>query len=125
MKYRELDADGDYAFGQNRFVNNVEAVGQAIFTRMKLLYGEWWERTDDGLPLFERILGVFVDDRKKDAVDLIISERITGTPGVRNITKLDSEFYNRSYSAQCAVNTIFGNLELEIADGARKVEVRY
>jgi hypothetical protein len=125
MKYRELDADGDYTFGQGRFINNIEAVGQAILTRMKLLYGEWWERTDDGLPLFERILGVFVDERKRDAVDLVISERVTGTPGVRNITRFDSEFYNRRYSAQCTVNTIFGNIELEISDGARKVEVRY
>jgi hypothetical protein len=125
MKYRKLDADGDYSFGQNRFLHDTEAVGQAIVTRMKLLYGEWWECTDDGLPLFEQILGVFADEQKKNAVDLIISERISGTRGVRNITRFKSEFHNRRYSAHCTVNTIFGDIEFEIADGARKVEVKY
>jgi len=125
MKYRELDADGDYTFGRERFLHDIEAVGQAILTRMKLLYGEWWEQTDDGLPLFERILGVFMGERQQDAIDLIIGERISGTTGARNITRFESDFTNRHYSASCTVNTIFGNIEIDIADGAKKVEVKY
>ena len=125
MKYRELDENGDSTFGQNRFLKNIEAVGQALVTRLKLLYGEWWEQTDDGLPLFERILGVFVSEQSLSAVDLIISERITGTPGVQNITVFTSELYNRVYSAHCAVSTVFGAVELDITDSARKVEVKY
>jgi len=125
MKYRELDADGDYTFGRNKFFHNIEAVAQAIVTRMKLLYGEWWEKTDDGLPLFERILGVFVNDQQKGAIDLIISERITGAPGVNNIAKFESDFFNRKYSAHCSINTVFGSIELYINDSARKVEVKY
>lgn len=125
MKYRALDESGDYTFGQNKFFKGREAVGQAILTRLKLLYGEWWEKTDDGLPLFENVFGVFASGERKDAVDLIISERITGTPGVEKIVSFESEFHKRVYSANCTINTIYGTVEVEVEDGAKKVEVKY
>ena len=125
MKYRALDENGDYTFGRNLFLRDREAVGQAILTRMKLLYGEWWENTDDGLPLFEKIFGVFVNDERKNAVDLIISGRISGTQGVQNIVRFESDFQNRTYSAQCVINTIYGEVTLYISDSAKKVEVSY
>ena len=54
MIYRMLDADGDYVFGRSKhaYLEGVEAVAQAIKTRLLLLYAEWWEDREDGLPLF-------------------------------------------------------------------------
>ena len=50
-KYRRLDANGDMTFGRGAesFAQGVEAVRQAIETRLRLLRGEWWERPADGL----------------------------------------------------------------------------
>ena len=60
MIYRRLDADYDYTFGQGKqdFVSGVDAVAQAIYTRLFLLFGEWWEDQKDGLPLWQSIIGV-------------------------------------------------------------------
>jgi len=125
MKYRTLDEDGDYTFGRNKFLRDVEAVGQAIVTRMKLLYSEWWENTDDGLPLFEKILGAFMGEQRKNAVDLIIGERISGTQGVTNIVRFESFFNSdtRVYSAQCTINTIYGTVNLDVKENGRRIEV--
>lgn len=125
MKYRKLSETGDYTFGQNKFLKDREAVGQAIITRMKLLYGEWWENTDDGLPLFEQILGTFDSQQNRNAIDLIISERISSTQGVKNIVRFESEFQNRLYSAQCTINTIYGEITLSFSDNSKKLEVIY
>ena len=125
MKYRTLGEYGDYTFGKKLFLRDREAVGQAIITRMKLLYSEWWENTEDGLPLFERILGVFISDQHKNAIDLIISNRISGTHGVKNIVKFESDFRNRIYTAQCVINTIYGEVTLSIYDSAKRIEVSY
>ena len=51
MQYRILDENGDYTLGQNSMKKDKEAVAQAIQTRLGLLYGQWWENTEDGLPL--------------------------------------------------------------------------
>ncbi len=125
MKYRALDEKEDYSFGTNKFYTKVEAVAQAILTRMRLLYGEWWENTEDGLPLFEKILGTFGGAENKNAVDLIISERILGTEGVTEIISFESTFLNRIYSAQCVVNTVYGQATLFISENAKAVEVKY
>jgi hypothetical protein len=84
VKYRKLDLDGDYTFGRrNEFCTDVEAVAQAVRTRLLLLKGEWWENTIDGTPFFEEVAGQFfssIEDASQ--VDLVFSERITGTQGV-------------------------------------------
>lgn len=113
MKYRTLDESGDYTLGKNIFLTDKEAVAQAILTRMKLLYAEWWEDTEDGLPLFEKILGVYGTEENKNAVDLIISERILGTKGVKSISSYDSTIQSRDYKANIRIETMYGEVNLE------------
>jgi hypothetical protein len=126
LKYRSLDVNGDYTFGINQYKNGVEAVAQAIQTRMYLFYGEWWENLTDGLPMFQSILGTFGGDDNRQAVDLIISERILGTLGVSDIASYSSTFINRRYSANAVVNTIYGTVTLTIGTGLNgTIEVRY
>jgi len=127
MKYRALAESGDSTFGRQLFLTAREAVAQAIVTRLRLLYGEWWENTADGLPLFEQILGAYGGEAAREAVDLIISERIQGTTNVTRLVSYASTFdvQTREYDAQCVVDTAFGELELRMTQGAEGIEVTY
>lgn len=86
------------------------AVGQAIQTRLKLLKGEWFEDTEDGLPLFQQMLGKRYSVNNLQIVDSLIRERILGTTDVTGISEYSSNFSseNRTYSFTAKVNTNYG-----------------
>lgn len=106
MIYRQL-VNGDYSMGLP-FYSGASAVGQAIYTRLKLLQGEWWEQQDDGLPLFQNILGTNGSSDNLQAADLLVQGRILETPNVSSITNFQSSYENRTYSVRCTVETTFG-----------------
>ena len=114
MKNRRLDENWDYVFGhgKNDYLEGREAVGQAIKSRLLLLYGEWWEDREDGLPLFERILASSGAQSNIQAVDIIFAQRIANTTGVLNVVKYESELdrNKRIYNFGCAVDTVYGRL---------------
>lgn len=116
MRYRRLDDNDDYTFGQSSqdFYTGVDAVAQANYTRLKLLYAEWWEDLTDGLPLFENILGAPGSPKNKQAIDTLLTERILGTLNVKGIISFSSSIDPnvRSYSFQCTVNTAFGQVTI-------------
>ncbi len=112
LQYRALDKNGDYTLGQNDIKQGKEAVAQAIKTRLALLYGQWWENTEDGLPLFEKILGSY--GNHKEMIDMLITERIADTKDVKEIKSYTSTFQNRVYSANCIVETIYGTISVDI-----------
>lgn len=114
MKYRKLDENGDYSFGrgQQNLTYGSYAVVQAIKTRMKLLKEEWWEDKEDGLPLFQDILGKLGTDENIVIVDSIIKARILGTQDVISIEEFSSTYENRKYSYECKVNTKYGTIPL-------------
>ena len=118
MKYRKLDENGDYVFGSRKNMFHVEAaaVGQAIETRLKLLLEEWWENTEDGLPLFQQILGSFGGGDNLDGVDLIVQERILTTPNVVEIKDFQRDFKNRKYSFTAVVKTIYGDTNVRLEE---------
>lgn len=109
MKYRKLSPTGDYTTGQRdqNFVTGVEAVAQAVLTRLRLWQGEWWENLLDGLPMTQQILG------KRAALNLIeslIKERILGTIGVLSIQAIEVTWDNetRALGVFSTINTIYG-----------------
>jgi hypothetical protein len=113
MIYRRLDIDFDYVFGggQNDFLTGVDAVAQAIHTRLLLFTREWWENLNEGLPMWTAILG---HRSSKDIIDGLIRERILDTPNVKSISNLSS-IYNsstRAYTFTCSVDTTFGALTI-------------
>lgn len=114
MQYRILDKQGDYTLGKNSMKQDKEAVAQAIKTRLALLYGQWWENTEDGLPLFEKILGAYGDN--KEMIDILISERIARTKDVKEIKSYSSTFQNRVYTAYCVVETIYGDIAIDVGE---------
>lgn len=111
MRYRRLDANGDFVMGQgaNNFFYGIDAVVQAIKTRLTLLKGTFWRDVNDGLPLYQQILGQSAGAEALKAIDAVICNRITGTPGVTSLLNYGSTFdhRNRAYTYQATVQTAF------------------
>jgi hypothetical protein len=122
MKYRRLDSQHDMTFGRGKndylvdITGNPVAVAQAIKTRLLLFLGEWWEDLDDGLPLWQQILGSRL--RNKAVVDQILVKRIKetrlpdGEYPVLDVLNVESTYDGdtREYSFECEVDTIYGQL---------------
>lgn len=113
MKVRRLDNNWDYCFGrgQQNYLSGVDAVAQAIKQRLLLLYAEWWEDIEDGLPLWEKILGTSGSEENRQAVDIIIRDRISGTEGVQSVSEFNSTYERRIYKFTASIETIYGSLE--------------
>lgn len=114
MIYRALDPNGDYSFGQDDFLSGPKSVGQAIVTSLKLLKGEWWEDVNNGLPLWQSILGQPGSEVNKESVDNIIKDRIqkvnlNGELLVSSIDSYDStlDTETRQYSFTAEITTIY------------------
>lgn len=114
MLYRMLDVNGDYCFGRGQqcITYGTFAVAQAIKTRLLLLKGEWWENRDEGLPLFQSILGHSGSESNKIVVDNIIKERISKTEGVVTLKKFESKIENRNYSFSCVAVSKYGDVSV-------------
>lgn len=114
MIYRILDENGDYQFGKGRqnFTYGSYAVAQAIKTRLKLLKAEWWENTEEGLPLFQQILGQNGTTDNIMIADSLIKERILNTEKVLSIEEFKSEYSKRSYTFSCKANSEYGTIIL-------------
>lgn len=108
MRYRALDENGDYTFGQgngNFLVNSPACVAQAVKTRLLLLTGEWFLDTADGTPYAEDILG----KSNQLTRDSVIRARILGTEGVTEIVEYESSLSpNRDFTVTARINTAFG-----------------
>lgn len=78
MRYRRI-IDGEPQFGQGRqdFLEEIDAVAQAIATRLRLFTNEWWEDQNDGLPMWTQLLGY--NGSNKTRVNTIITKRILDT----------------------------------------------
>lgn len=115
MQYRRLDENGDYSFGRGSqdFNSGTLAVAQAIKTRLLLLRGEWWEDTEEGLPLFQNILSQSGSPENLQSVDLLIKDRISSTSGVKSILNYVRTFEDRTLSISCTVETIYGDATIE------------
>ena len=117
MRYRMLDENGDYSFGkgQQNITYGIYAVSQAIKTRLLLLKGEWWENKEEGIPLFQDILGTSGAADNLTIVDNLIKERIIKTKDVLAIKEFNSSFENRSYSFSCKVDTKYGEATISLS----------
>ncbi len=98
--------------GQQNLTYGTYAVSQAIRTRLKLLKGEWWEDTEDGLPLFQQILGARGTETNITIADSLMKSRILGTKDVTGIESFSSNYDSsaRKYSYSCTVNTKYGTV---------------
>lgn len=113
MRYRTLDANGDYTFGQNSanfLVNSPAAVGQAILTRLKLMQKEWFLDQTAGTPYDTQILGAGTESTRDLAVQTVILE----TQGVDEIVDYASHYdpSARQFTFAATVDTQFGQITI-------------
>lgn len=113
MIYRKLDSAGDYVFGSNKnsYITSIDAVRQAVLTRLRQLIYEWWEDLEDGLPLWQQIVG----NRDKGKAEDIIRKRVQRTKHVKSILYFKSEWdsNNRKLTIHIIIDTEFGQIEFE------------
>lgn len=118
MRYRKLDANGDYTFGNGQkdfWIDVPEAVAQAIQTGLLLFQGEWVYDITVGMPWFQGVLGKYT----QDSADATVQLQIYNTTGVTNINSFESttDPKTRNYSVVNAdVNTVYGPTTVQIAD---------
>jgi hypothetical protein len=109
MRYRKLTATGDYQFGQQQadfWINQPEAVAQAVTTRLRLNVGDWFLDTTDGMDWKGKVLG----NRTVSTRDITLRARALLTPGVNSILNYNSSFdaNSRAYAASFSLDTIYG-----------------
>jgi hypothetical protein len=115
MRYRKLTDKGDMIFGFGQadyYVNQPEAVAQAVLTRMKLFAGEWFLDITDGMDWHGKVLG----NRTSILRDAAIKKRILDTPGVNSIISYQSNFdgNTRKFNVFVVLDTIFGQFPPQI-----------
>lgn len=113
MRYRKLDAKGDYTLGTGAdfYQDQPEAVAQAVLTRLRLFAGEWFLDVTDGTPWRTEVLGKYT----KDTYDTVISQRILSTPGVQGIATYSSSYdaNKRALSIAATLDTIYGQATVQ------------
>lgn len=117
MRYRKLDENGDYTFGNNSqdYIDGLEAIAQAIQTKVLLFYGEWWENIGIGIPMFQSIIGQMDPENLKMSASLLITQRIMEVEGVLSVENLEIERDGRSLRYTIDVNTTEGQTIVEVA----------
>ena len=110
MRYRKLDSNGDYTFGQNAldfYVNSPQTVAQAILTALLLHQGEWFLDVTIGMPWESQVLGY----NTKSLYDSAIKAEILGVQGVQSIVSYSSSLNakTRHLTVNAVVSTIFGS----------------
>lgn len=116
MRYRALDANGDATFGKGLLsfhIDNLAEIKQRISTKLRLMRGEWFIDTQEGVP-WQVGLGYSAGTRIQ-AMLLEVKSAILGVDGVTSIIKFESQFDSstRAHAIIVEVNTIYGTTTVE------------
>lgn len=65
--------------------NPLDATRQLLETRLRMARGEWFLDPEEGLPLYEKILG---KPRSETGIRQAVRERILSTPGIEDILSM-------------------------------------
>ncbi len=99
-----------YGNGTADFIHDLAAVAQIIQTRLRLFEGEWWAAQNDGLPLWQSILSQSGSQGSQQQIQLLINNRILGTPYVQGISNINVGYNpsSRAFTYYAEVQTQFG-----------------
>lgn len=89
MRYRKLDANGDYVLGlgaQNFLVNSPQCVAQAVLTALNLWLGEWFLNLLSGVAWMTQVVGF----NPKELYDSVVQDCINNVQGVQSIVSYNS-----------------------------------
>jgi hypothetical protein len=109
MRYRQLDAQGDYTVGLPFLVNSPQCVAQSIKTRLKLWQGEWFLDNTAGTPWRQSILG------RSANPDAFIKQAILGTQGVTALVSYNSSLSGRVLTVSGVVNSLFSQVPFSVS----------
>lgn len=115
VRYRPTDDNGDMMPIPriSYMLQDADAVGAAIKSRLSLLAGEWWEDEEIGfsLPGF-----IIINPRSVNpsVVSSYVSNYITSTDGVKSIRGSEVDVDNHSLKYRCRVQTEWGMTEGEV-----------
>lgn len=86
MTFRNLDADGDWAYGAGRsnYVSENQEIALNIKTRILSFLGDCFFAVNEGIDWFN-----LLDYRYQDRLENSVQEVITDTPGVTGINSVD------------------------------------
>ncbi len=112
-----VDPDtGDIVHDGNRlqYVSGIDAVAQALRTRLAFFRGEWFLDEEFGVPYFQSILG---KQSALVAIREIFRGVILGTAGVQDVLSLELKQGDvaREFTLSFTVNTDLGELSLEVS----------
>jgi hypothetical protein len=103
-RVRKLDANKDMTFGHSAadfYVNQAELVAQNIDTALRLILGEWFLDTTQGVDWGGKILG------RTSNYDAEFQRVILNVSGVDSIASYFSDLQDRTLSVTVQVNTIY------------------
>jgi hypothetical protein len=118
ISYLALDADNDPIFADGTSLTDGAAVKQAVLTRLRLFFGEWWENLTLGLPVFQLMLGQLASQRGLNAMQAAVQQVISGTPYVTSVTSVQVSFNNGQFGFTAVVQTAFGPVSITNLPGA-------
>jgi hypothetical protein len=117
ITYLALDANNDPDFNAGNSLTGVNAVAQAILTRLNLFLGEWWENLNLGLPVFQKMLGQLASRKGLAAMTALVQQNVAGTPYVVQPVTVVTTFNNGALTFQVTANTIFGQVNVQYQPG--------
>ena len=117
--YLRLDEDYDPVFDPGAELSNLDAVAQAIKTRLLLFQGEWWENLNEGTPMFQEIIGRRATGGQLQIMSLALTQRVAGTPYVSSVQNAEIKYdpFTRALSFSCIAQTSFGEVPVTFTPG--------
>jgi hypothetical protein len=119
MRYRKLDANGDYSFGRGLsdfYIDNPEAVAQAVLTRLNLWKETFWRDLDDGLPVRQEILGASAGEANITYINGVIKRRVSETQGVKTLLGYSGTFdpIRRALNFTAKIQTVYSTTPIVV-----------
>lgn len=111
MIFRNIDSFGDWTFGQGlaNFVSQNDAIGLNIKTRILSWLGDCFFDTTAGIDWLNR-LG---SKNQRTLLEFDLKRIILQSEGVTGINSLSTQLFDRSFTANYSVNTIYSQAYLD------------
>lgn len=113
MLYRPTDSAGDMRPVPRReqMLDGTDAVLAAVYSRLRLLQGEWWEDSSLGFSIPAFLWEGVRTPTGPTMLTNYITAYIAQTPGVRSVINVDGTFASHHLHYQCTIVTDYGEAE--------------
>lgn len=119
ITYLRLAEGFEPVFDPEAELTNLQAVAQAINTRLLLFKGEWWENLNEGTPYFQQILSQRATPQNLQVMALALANRVSTTPFVSSVTDISCTINDatRLLMFSCIAKTSFGSVPVTFSPG--------